>query len=334
MRMLLPIALLVVCFSSPVSADIITHATFHSVHVANGWKLDATEKGRTVLHTGNGGRTWQDVTPAAIRTFTFEQGQEHQENGGDDFQMACLDSSVVWIVEKPSINTVLVERSQDNGRHWQESRFNNTTGYSLVVSFEDSEHGSILAISDMASGSTRKALYRTADGGQTWTFVTKAMPDHIDPTGVVFRNHLEGWLTAGYHGSDDLPFYRTTDGGHHWSLQELDWAPLSQDGYGGTYPPAFFGPRRRMGVLPISFHTHAPERTGLALYQTQNGGRTWRFLRWLRLADRLAFGPSLHFSNLQTGWALDSTEPTSNLWRTKDGGKHWHIFYPARRKSL
>jgi len=125
------------------------------------------------------------------------------------------------------------------GRHWQASRFTDTVGCSLVVSFADAQHGSLLTVSDMASGSTRQGLYRTANGGRTWVFVAKALPDHIDPTGAIFRNHLEGWLTAGYHGNDAVPLYRTNDGGHHWRLQELTIPALYQDGgrhWRMTYP--------------------------------------------------------------------------------------------------
>ncbi len=99
---------LLISFASPIKADTLT-LSFHTIKLANGWMLTATEKGRRVLHTNNGGRTWKDVTPAAIRAFTFDQGQEHQENGEEDFQITCLDASTAWVVEKPSYSSVLVE---------------------------------------------------------------------------------------------------------------------------------------------------------------------------------------------------------------------------------
>jgi len=332
MQRLLLVGLLLICSSLQVNAATPT-LTFTSVQMSEGWALRATENGRVVLHTGDGGRTWHDRTPTAIRAFTFDQGQEHHENGEDDFQMACLNASTAWVFEKPSGNTILVERTQDGGRHWRASRFTDTVGFSLVVSFADAQHGSLLTISDMASGSTRKGLYRTADSGRTWAFVTKALPDHIDPTGIIFRNHLEGWLTAGYHGRDEMPLYRTNDGGHHWRLQELTMPALYQDGYGETYPPSFFGPKRRQGVLPIAFRAHDPEREGIALYQTQNAGRNWRLLRRLRPIGSLSYEANLHFINFQTGWASDGLGPTPKLWQTQDGGRHWRITYPLRRRS-
>ena len=329
MRRLMLLGLLI-SFASPMRADTST-LTFHSVHLAKGWMMTATEKGRRVLHTNNGGRTWKDVTPAAIRAFTFDQGQEHQKNGEYDFQIACLHTSTAWIVEKPLDNIILVERTSDGGRHWQTSRFTDTIGYSLVATREDAKHGSILSISDMASGSTKKALYRTKDSGRTWTFVTKTLPDHIDPTGVISKNGSTGWLTAGYHGSDEMPFYQTHDGGHHWHLQELDTSALGQEGYGITYPPTFFGPKHCLGILPMHFRSNKAENSGIALYQTQNAGRTWRLLRLLPRRDKVGL-TNLHFINFNTGWAFDSSSRTPKLMQTRDGGRHWQTIYPARRR--
>ncbi len=190
-----------------------------------------------------------------------------------------------------------------------------------------------MSISDPASGSTKKALYRTKDSGQTWTFVTKAFSNYLNPTGVTFRNGSTGWLTGSDHLSNEMLFYQTIDGGHHWHLQELDTSALSQNGYGSVFPPTFFGHKHQQGILPVYFYSqlNTPQDSGIALYQTQNAGHTWHLLR--RLPQR--YGLSLYapyFINFNTGWASNGSELTPKLMQTRDGGRHWQRIYPARRR--
>ncbi|MGI4789452.1 MAG: hypothetical protein ACRYFS_11455 [Janthinobacterium lividum] len=194
------------------------------------------------------------------------------------------------------------------------------------MSFLNRRHGWILAVSDIASGSTHKELYRTKDGGETWAAVMDALPDHIDPMGMIFRSASVGWLAAGYHGSDEMPFYRTDDAGRHWRLQEIEIPPPFQDGYGIAYPPSFFGAGRRDGLLPVRFVTHTPEGENIAFYRTGDGGSTWHLRRWL---PKSAGVDAISFLTPTLGWTLknkDSQYPT--LQRTADGGRHWQTVYP------
>ena len=250
------------------------------VSQTRGWALAQTSRGSILLKTSDSGRHWQNISPRGIWPLSPALVQMSQDVGAEGIDACSLDGRTGWVAMENHRDQVVVERTRDGGRHWAMSQFPDRVGYSLILSFRDPEHGSILTISDMASGSTRKALYRTNNGGKTWSVVTEALPDHIDPHGVTFQNGSVGWLSAGYHGSDETPFYRTGDAGRHWRLQELDTSPLRdtsphrQDGYGETYPPAFFGSGRRSGILPMRYEAHNPKRGGFALYETRNAGGT------------------------------------------------------------
>lgn len=301
-----------------------------------GWALGKTPHGAALLKTSNGGRTWRNVSPKSIWPLSPAQvGWDYEYGIGEEGIDFCfLSNRQGWVVRKDGPTAkVIVERTHDGGRHWTATRFPEHFGDVLTVSFRDAQHGSILTISDMASGSTRKTLYQTRDAGRTWAFVTQAIPDHIDPTNVSFRTASEGWLSAGYHGSEEVPFYRTEDGGRHWRLQEIEEPPYEY-GHAVIYPPAFFGAGRRRGVLLVWFEANAPGINGFALYQTQDAGQTWHWVRPLRLPDGVSYLLTSSFIDLHTGWALTyEGQKPSRLVTTRDGGRHWRTVYPARRRS-
>ena len=302
-----------------------------------GWALGKTPHGAALLKTSNGGRTWRNVSPKSIWPLSPAQVDDDIKYGigeeGIDF--CFLSSRLGWVVRKDGrTEEAVVEHTRDGGRHWTATHFPERNGYTLTVSFRDARHGSILTISDMASGSTRKTLYQTSDAGRTWAFVTQALPNHIIQTRVSFRTASEGWLSAGYHSWDELPFYRTEDGGRHWRLQEIEEPPYEY-WHAVTYPPAFFGAKRRRGVLPVQFETNTPGINGFALYQTRDTGRTWHWMHQLRLPDRDGFLLTLRFVDLHTGWALtDQGQKPPRLVTTRDGGRHWRTVYPTPRKLL
>ena len=301
---------------------------------SKGWALAATKRGSALLKTSDGGRTWRNSSPTGIWPLSQEQvGWDREYGIGEEAADFCfLSDRQGWVVrEDAQKSKIIVERTQDGGRHWTAARFTDRTGFVPLVSFQDVRHGSILTISDMASGSTRKTLYSTSNGGRTWAFVTQAVPNHIDPTGLTFLPDGQGWLAAGYHGSEELPFYQTRDGGRHWKQQEIEEPPFDYS-YATTYPPVFFGAKHRAGVLPVQFSTN---KEGFSLYQTRDAGRTWQRLNHPYSPSSpgvLNAASQVHFVSLRDGWALvGGGASTARLLATQDGGRHWHTIW---RKHL
>lgn len=250
------------------------------------WALASTPHGEVLLRTADGGKEWRNVSPHEIWPLSPQQAQANADVGAEGIDFCFLDRKTGWVAMKDDQDRVVVERTRDAGRTWDETRFVDQTGYFVFISFLDSRHGWLLTISDMASGSTRKELYRTEDSGRTWAAVTDAIPDHIDPTDMTFRSASEGWLAAGYHGSDEVPFYHTVDGGRTWHLQRLLEPAVYRDGgYGNTNPPQFFGPQKRDGVLVVDYRNNTNNRFETITYITRNDGRTWRIGRRRRIKE-------------------------------------------------
>lgn len=252
----------------------------------SGWALASTPRGSVLLRTTNGGQEWQNVSPHGIWPLSAAQiaSNENFGIGWEGIDCYGLSGQTCWVAMISSGTQIIVEQTHDGGHHWAKSQFANHTGDSLLLSFLDRRHGWLLTISDMASGSTRKELFRTEDGGQTWGFVTNALPDHIDPRGMTFRSSTEGWLAAGYHGSDEVPLYKTKDAGRHWHLQSLPEPDASVDGgYGSVTPPRFSGLHKRRGILTVDYRDNNINRSEAVAYVTHDGGRNWHISRRKRV---------------------------------------------------
>lgn len=277
---LLAACLLLAVATLPAAAAAAWHLSkVQMVSRDTGWALASTPRGSVLLRTTDGGADWQNVSPRGIWPLSPAQiaANENFGIGWEGIDCYGLSGQDCWVAIISEYNQIIVERTQDGGRHWAKSQFANHTGVSLSLSFLDNRHGWLLTVSDMASGSTRKELFRTKDGGRTWATVTEKIPDHVDPHGMTFRNAFVGWLAAGYHGSDQVPFYRTNDGGQHWCLQPLPKpAILQEDSSGNTYPPQFSGPQKRDGSLIVNYRSSTVTHFETITYLTHDGGQTWQ----------------------------------------------------------
>lgn len=342
-----------------------------------GWALGATPRGDALLRTTDGGRHWRNVSPKSIWPLSPARVQANSDMDGigdEGIDAYFADGRKGWVALKDLQGWVRVERTRDGGKHWAGTSFADRTGVQLLLSFQNARRGCLLTISDMASGSTRKALYRTRNGGRTWTATTGALPNHIDPAGVRFRSRSEGWLAAGYHGSDEMPFYHTRDGGRRWRLQEMKTPTAHDFRYGVFDAPRFFGRVNKVGVLPVRFvegpqdetafyvtrdggatwqlrcapaleayaivtarHWLGLDRSGTRLYITSSSGHSWNRRRLVQRVGGLGHDTSLEFVTTRTGWALIDgyRVGASTLLQTRDGGRHWRTIYPlTRRRAL
>ena len=194
--------------------------------------------------------------------------------------------------------------------------------------------GQIQARYDVASGD---GVYRSSDGGKTWTHVglaaTRAIgrilvdPRDANVAVVAALGHL-------YGPNRERGIYRTADGGKTWS-QVL----FVDDGTGGAdlaadpeNPSILYASLWQARNFPWLSYFHPMIGPASAIYKSLDGGRTWKKLGGSGLARAATVG-RIGLAAAQGGrvYALVDAErpargkesPAGGLYRSDDGGGSW-----------
>ncbi len=278
-----------------------------------GWARTTTHR---ILHTTDGGKGWQDVTPPYPAGSTVQLPPV----------FTSLSGSVAWVAvfekQQPdgTIPNVLF-RTSDGGHTWQEAMLPRSGLGVSQVQFVNAQDGWVLAgFGGVAAGSQAVDLFRSTDGGRTWSTVARApgsLPLGGDKSGMGWASATTGWVTGCVCAAENtvlLP--RTQDGGVSWRSQSL---PLpSLQAVITTQPPVFFSAAE--GLLPVTFFNGGS--TILAVYATHDGGATWSHSTLLSAA-----GSVWDFLTAQQGWVVGANGTT--LDETSDGGQHWLLINPS-----
>jgi len=116
-------------------------------------------------------------------------------------------------------------------------------------------------------------LYKTADGGKTWTELSNSdKPESSLPggvkSGIVFSSEKKGWITTNAPWQGKIGLYTTNDGGYSWKEQPMDVPAKFKESQLYVYPPLFV--TADDGVLVTK-----PEQNSSLIYLTDNGGQKW-----------------------------------------------------------
>ncbi len=162
-----------------------------------------------------------------------------------------------------------------------------------------------------SSGSTY--LFRTDDGGKTWSQVTMMLPANAQSSEltieqVKFFSPTQGFLVIRLTSTtQETIVFTTSDGGETW-----DPAPASLP---------------NSGVLEIPSAQEMIFYYNNQFYVTKDAAGTFEIID-----PSIAFGESLtdmSFANASTGWVI-TTSPTNQrtLYKTTDGGLTWFPLIP------
>jgi photosystem II stability/assembly factor-like uncharacterized protein len=243
-----------------------------------------------VLGTDDGGQSWnrvfratgvaRDVVTVGDRTAlasiggtlfrTFDAGKTWTAAGSTRGvgAIAFPSPSIGWGVRPPTIEGKLVATT-DGGRTWDVAvqpcgrsvRFDGPMAawhrarvdFLSDVWFVSPEQGWALCAGDGAGGSAPVAIYRTADGGSTWT-EQQALLD-VEPGGLQFLSSRIGWRW----GFGDGQTERTADGGRTWHLQRGSFADTGAEN----------------SIWFVSSEIGYALDAG-RVWRTENGGHTWK----------------------------------------------------------
>ncbi|WP_342481004.1 hypothetical protein NST07_02540 [Paenibacillus sp. FSL L8-0340] len=284
---------------------------FQMTGVKEGWGI--TLGG--VWHTADGALSWKHPLSNTVPM------------PGNDVQLGKLahyftGDNEAWILSAygPHKPTALFH-TLDKGKSWKTIRLpvkkSWEQGYaSGFMHFPDKQGGYILLCSEPALGMMEKSLYRTVDGGTSWSRagdLTASIAAY--PTGITFRDSDNGWITSSNHGQKSILTFRTADGGKSWKPEKLiSPSALSGYAYSNSYPPVFSGKDKKDGVLPLEIVLNGVK--SMVFYTSNNGGETWKHGPGIQgvEASRTAW------LNARSGWALQAG---GRLLATGDGGGSW-----------
>lgn len=178
-------------------------------------------------------------------------------------------------------------------------------------------------------------LYRTEDGGETWTLLFEQPGTFIRAIG--FASASVGYLGnvgVGYYPgvTDRQPLYRTTDGGRSFQPVVADGIEKVAGICGIDVRPIR---RIEQGVLRDTHMVHAAGRVGgpTALLRSVDGGETWTTID---LGAHAGMILDVRFFDRQAGLVCAATsseveKACALILATADGGRTWTPVYKGTR---
>lgn len=165
-------------------------------------------------------------------------------NGGEDFiKAADLPPNTSWGAVSPAggntaylYSGFIMEKTTDGGSTWSKLPFNFPSGI-YHVKFLNPDQGYVIlfeifySVNTITTSQVKQPiiLYRTTDGGNTWTLVNDKIADTISyPGDVDFVSPTEGYIT------NTTIIYATYDGGKSWK-PEFDTGPQNDSSFYPSY---------------------------------------------------------------------------------------------------
>lgn len=185
---------------------------------------------------------------------------------------------------------------------------------------------------NMRSSSWGTGVYKSTDGGRTWSgpmlpksqHIARIVVDPRDPNIVYVAAMGPLWAPGGERG-----LFKTTDGGRTWTntkyiSQYTGFTDVAMDPSNPDvlYAAALMRERREYGFLPAG-----PES---GIYKTTDGGRTWTQLtQGLPSGELGRIGLSVCRSRPSTVYAIvHARGNTGGLYRSDDAGATWRQMNP------
>jgi len=295
--------------------------TIHMLDDAIGWAIGFLPGSldRHILRTTDGGGTWQQVTPP--------QPWQVSEYFGMTPAMAVRSATELYVAYGGGPAPIVVWHTTDAGATWTYSQPLEQPAimdmfFPSDLYFVDAQNGWLMAHLGAGMNHDYIAIYRTTDGGNTWTRVVDPDKNNLtmsfSKNGLHFANSTRGWVTGSTNGVyDDLFLYQTDDGGDTWTQLVLP-SPNGDAAFFTTMgnvcnssPVMIFG---STALLPIACNNYNTSEKSGWLFTSADGGNTWSSASM----PSVVYG-SYAFINAQTGWLIGEKQ----IYRTTNGGVSW-----------
>lgn len=321
----------------------ITLSRLHMLDATGGWAIGQGGESLDdhVLKTGDGGATWEDVTPPQPLDVAASLGQAAAP--------FFLDGDTAWVTyydrtAAPLSIPMAIWRTDDGGESWTASEpleLPNAADFFQISDLYFVDKGTGWALMHLGVGMSHDyvAVYGTTDGGATWNKLIDPDADgglamSCGKTGMAFANESTGWVLGDCGGVvPGSPYlYRTDDGGQTWILSELP-APaeaptlFEQDNFDYACGVNWLSMLSSTdGVLIMRCLEFAASANKGWLYTTRDGGETWSVNPLPGTYNNVGFIINAEFISLTEGWIVSDGEAGGGyLQSTADGGATWTL---------
>jgi photosystem II stability/assembly factor-like uncharacterized protein len=302
----------------------------HMFNPYQGWAWSGGLQGqRLLLHTVDGGVSWDDVTPRGFR---------YAEEG------ACFyNARTAWIPTfNPTNVTAGILRTTDEGASWSLMTETNAPIFNeaSILQFYSPTYG-VGNTSDGGVGSSYVTYFETHDAGKTWSRILfrPRFPESGESSNTFHLSNIAGDRLAFYppatviviygDGGDEKPkgvlrFSLTTDLGKTWSDVELPLPKQYHDFLCVPLEPVFIDKKNVvLGANVVEITTNDSDANSILIFYTSHdGGATWIHkprridLRWHGNGFDAVSPECFFFAN------------DSNLCVTHDAGQSWQTITP------
>jgi photosystem II stability/assembly factor-like uncharacterized protein len=184
--------------------------------------------GNTLWKTSNGGQSWQQIspdlarktweTPANVGKYrSAETAKSSQRGVIYTVAPSYIDLNRIWA----GTDDGLIHVTADGGLNWRDVTPPQLTAWAKVSLMDAGRFDvqtAYAAINTLRLDDMRPHIYRTHDGGKTWTHITTGIPDGA-PVNVVREDpKRKGLLFAG----TEREVYVSFDDGGHWQSLRLN----------------------------------------------------------------------------------------------------------------
>ena len=177
-----------------------------------------------LFKTTNGGNSWETIskdltrenpgTPASAGTL-MNKGMEKQRGVIYALAPSFKELNTLWA----GTDDGLIWITHDGGKNWNDITPKELTPWSKVTQITAShfdEQTAYASVSRFRINDMHPYIYRTRDGGKTWTLITNGLPD-FGPVDTVREDH--GLMHLLFAGTENSVYFSLDDGDHWNSLQ-------------------------------------------------------------------------------------------------------------------
>ena len=228
-----------------------------------------------------------------------------------------------WIIRQPTSPGDGVYRSTDSGGHWQHMGLEQTGHIAgLAINPDNPAIVYVCAVGQGFRNNPERGVYRTEDGGKSWTQVLK-VNDETGCSGITMDAHDPNTLFAGMwqlriqpwdleSGGPGSGVFVTHDGGASWKRLAGHGLPPAGADIGKV--AVRVAPSDSSRVYALLQQSPAP-----AFYRSEDGGATWRLMN----RNNRMTGRASYFTNFRVSPGDENLIYfVAQYWSvSRDGGK-------------